>query len=186
MTCIVGLVHGGVVYLAGDSAEQTDNERWECEPKVWRSGDFIMGMTAETSRAGNIARYAFTPPLIGPDKDLMEYMVTQFVDALRGALKDGGHTKVDNGREEHGLQLLVGVRGRLFSVWSDCTVTETRNRPFQAIGCGSPYALGYMAAMAPNDPNPAEFIKRAIKVAAAFAPSVGGPVTVIVSEARAA
>ncbi|MBZ9943473.1 hypothetical protein LB533_20515 [Mesorhizobium sp. BR1-1-13] len=133
MTCIVGIVYGGKVYLGGDSAgvDGTDiNVR--TQSKVFRNGDFVIGYTT-SFRMGNLLQHAFVPPRWHPDDDLYKFMVTDFVDAAKSCLEAGGYTAGGN--------FLVGYAGRLFEIQDDWQVSETIDR-YMAVGCGDKYALG--------------------------------------------
>jgi hypothetical protein len=87
MTCIAGIAQGGKVYIGGDSAGVAGNSQLDVrtDRKVFLSGDFVMGFTT-SFRMGQLIQYAFTPPKRHPDKDVMAYMVTEFVDGLRACL----------------------------------------------------------------------------------------------------
>lgn len=96
MTCIVGLVDKGKVYIGGDSAGV--NSFWDltirADSKVFINGPFIMGFTS-SFRMGQLLRYKLKTPSRfkndGTQKEIYEYMVTDFVDAVRQCLKDGGY-----------------------------------------------------------------------------------------------
>src|SRR3546814_10742010 len=75
MTCIVGLVDDGKVYLGGDSAGVAG---WSLtvrkDPKVFRVGDCIIGFTS-SFRMGPLLAHSFQPPKWHDDYDVYEYMV---------------------------------------------------------------------------------------------------------------
>ena len=67
MTCIVGLVHEGVVYIGGDSAGVAGLSLVvRADEKVLRNGDFLMGFTT-SFRMGQLLRYKLDPPRRHPD-----------------------------------------------------------------------------------------------------------------------
>lgn len=83
MTCIAGIAQDGKVYICGDSAGSAGHDlAVRADRKVFVNGEFVMGFTT-SFRMGQLIQYAFTPPKRHPDKDVMAYMVTEFVDALR-------------------------------------------------------------------------------------------------------
>lgn len=142
MTCIVGVVHQGVVSLGGDSAGTAGWERTlRRDPKVFHVGEFVIGFTT-SFRMGQLLQYSFTPPPIDAAKDLHAYMVTEFVEAARAVFKEGGFSKSKNEEESAGV-FLVGVRGRLFKIDNDYQVGESLDG-YDACGCGEGYALGVM------------------------------------------
>lgn len=183
MTCIVGLVKEGDVYIGGDS-QGTDGRRLlQCvraDQKVFRKKDMIFGFTS-SYRMGQLLRYKLSFPRPHEGQDLYEFMVTDFVDEVRTCLKDGGYASKNNEVEEGGT-FLVGYRGRLFTIGDDYQVAES-HWPFDAVGCGDQLALGALFALTdggdagtqpPDDPIRA--IAVAIRAASEFSAGVGGPI----------
>ena len=75
MTCIVGLVHEGVVYIGGDSAGVARlSLTVRADEKVFRNSDFLMGFTT-SFRMGQLLRYSLKPPRRHPADDINQYMV---------------------------------------------------------------------------------------------------------------
>lgn len=149
MTCIVGIVRDGKVYLGGDSAGVAGLDLTvRKDRKVFKNKDFAMGFTS-SFRMGQILQYEFDPPPFEEfsprtDDPVMEYMVRVLVPAVRESLKSHGYSKIDSNRESGGI-FLVGFRDRLFSIQSDFQVAES-TAGYQAVGCGESYALGAMFA----------------------------------------
>lgn len=145
MTCIVGLVDGGRVWMGGDSAGTAG---WDltvrADRKVFRNGPYVMGFTT-SFRMGQLLRHGFAAP-VPPDSpaDLEAFMATTFIDAVRERLKAGGWA-VKNLEQEQGGTFLVGVRGRLFRIDSDYQVGEGVDG-YAAIGCGDQVAHGALFA----------------------------------------
>lgn len=144
MTCIVGVVDKGSVYIGGDSAGVAG---WDLvirrDAKVFRNGPFLFGFTS-SFRMGQLLRYAFTPPEHPADMDVDRYLSTAFVDAVRECLKAGGYAKKDNEKEEGGV-FLLGYRGRLLHIGSDYQVGEAFDG-YDACGCGDSVARGALFA----------------------------------------
>lgn len=171
MTCIAGLVHDGKVYIGGDSAGVGGLDlSIRKDQKVFANGDFVMGFTS-SFRMGQILRYAFTPPKRHPDKDVMEFMVVEFVNALRDSLKAGGFAKKDSEVETAGV-FLVGYAGRLFNIEDDYQVGESACG-YHAVGCGDGYAKGVLFATEGQDPEAR--INMALRAAEAHSAGVRGP-----------
>lgn len=145
MTCIVGVVEQEVVYIGGDSAGvaglDITNRK---DPKVFKVGDFLIGCTT-SFRMIQLIRFSFSPPKRHPDKDVFEYMCTEFINEIRNCLKSGGFAEV-NCSVENGGSFLVGYCGRLFKIESDFQVGESVDS-FQSVGCGEPFALGALSAL---------------------------------------
>lgn len=174
MTVIVGFTDGKTVYIGGDSAGVSG---WDMmirnDEKVFVNNGFIMGFTS-SFRMGQILRYGFMPPSI-TGNDLYQYMVTDFIDAVRKCLKEGGYVKTEGGRDDGGT-FLVGYQGRLFRIESDFQVGEARTH-YDAVGCGDMAALGSMFTSTGKPPR--ERIETALKAAECFSAGVRGPFTIL-------
>lgn len=172
MTCIVGLVDAGKVYLGSDCAGVGPG--WSLslrdDAKVFFNGDFLIGFSS-SFRMGQLLRYEFVPPARHGEQDIYAYMVTTFVSSVRQCLKEGGFAERDKEAEKGG-QFLVGYEGRIFSIESDYQVGEEM-AGFSACGCGYELALG--ALYATGDLPPIERVKVALKAAERFSAGVRGP-----------
>ena len=73
----------------------------------------------------------------------------------------------------HGT-FLVGVRGRLFAIYSDYQVAEEA-LDYMAVGSGEDIALGALYATADLGLSPRARMRIALKAAARFKPGVNGP-----------
>jgi ATP-dependent protease HslVU (ClpYQ) peptidase subunit len=179
MTCIVGLIEEGKVYMGGDSAG-VGNLRLAVRKdlKVFKLNEFIIGYTS-SFRMGQLLRFKFIPPLFREDeKDLYEYMCTDFIDGVRRTFKTGGYAKKANEIESGGT-FLVGIKGRLFEIEDDYQVAE-RITPYVAIGCGMDLALGCLYGLK-NIPALSPYIKveTALLAAQEFSAGVRAPFTII-------
>lgn len=174
MTCIVGLVDGDRVWMGGDSAGVNGLDiTVRADTKVFRNDDCLIGFTS-SFRMGQLLHYRLEPPPREPDADLFRYMVVDFVDAVRGCLKDGGYAHRSN-EVETGGTFMVGCEGRLFTVQSDYQVGEAV-RGYHAIGCGADYALGSLASTAGLCPE--ERVLKALQCAELFNGGVRAPFTI--------
>jgi ATP-dependent protease HslVU (ClpYQ) peptidase subunit len=175
MTCIVGILDNGNVYIGGDSAGVSVSDmRIRADEKVFRNGDFIFGFTS-SFRMGQLLRYSFTPPKHDKDIETYKYMVSVFVEAVRLCLKDGGYTVVSN-NEESGGTFLVGYDGRLFGIDSDFQVSEQVCN-YDAIGCGGSIALGSLYST--SEMPPEKRIIQALKASEQFNSAVRGPFHIV-------
>ncbi len=161
MTCVVGLIHEGKVWMGCDSAAV---DGWaldtRAEPKVFVRGPYMIGYTT-SFRMGQILRFA--PGIPVPDRgNATEFMATKFVEWVRTAFRSEGFIKNDGGREEGGV-FMVGVASRLFCVYEDFHVAESTSL-YAAIGSGRDLALGALAALSYFDLaiTPAEHIRQAL------------------------
>ena len=174
MTCIAGIVQDGKVWMGADSAAVCDHDFsliTISARKVFHNGPFLIGLSGGI-RAGQLLAHALDPPQCGPDDDIMAFMVTHFVDAVRVVLKDGGAAR--NKNEVEGLDgcFLVGYRGRLFRVDEDYQVHET-SHGFHACGCGELIALGSLYSSSGRRPK--QRIELALSAAESFSAGVRGP-----------
>jgi ATP-dependent protease HslVU (ClpYQ) peptidase subunit len=171
MTCIVGIVQDGKVYIGGDSAGVAGLDLVvRADRKVFKNGEFIMGFTS-SFRMGQLLAYAFTPPVRRIDQDVYAYMVTDFVSSVRDCLKAGGFAQKSNDAESGGT-FLVGYAGRLFMVADDYQVAESADG-FAACGCGAQVALGALFAGSAADPK--EKVLNALHAAERFSAGVRRP-----------
>lgn len=187
MTIIVGMVdrsendmhNGPRVLIGGDSAgvrsDLTLRRRSDC--KVFTRGDkdeWVFGFTT-SFRMGQLLRYSLDLPKFYPGDDLMQFMVTQFMDAVRKCLKDGGASAKEHDRES-GCEFLVGFRGELFHIYTDYQV----GRPvldFDATGCAETVALGAMMATAGKPAR--ERLTIAMTAAETYSGGVRAPFTIV-------
>jgi ATP-dependent protease HslVU (ClpYQ) peptidase subunit len=159
------------VYLGGDSAGVAGMSLTvRADQKVFENGPMLFGFTS-SFRMGQLLRYKLSPPRRYPEIDLFEYMATDFVDAVRKTLKNGGYARTDNG-EDSGGTFLVAREGRLFKVQRDFQVSESMHG-FDAIGCGEDYALGALHANERLAPD--ERVRSALEAASRFSAGVCGP-----------
>jgi len=175
MTCIVGLVDGGKVYIGGDSAGVGGYSLTvRADRKVFKNGDFIMGFTS-SFRMGQLLAHAFTPPARHAGIDVYKFMVTDFVNAVRDCLKAGGYaTKHDE--VESGGTFLIGYEGRLFNIQDDYQVGENLDG-FDACGCGCEIAFG--ALYANRTAKPRDRVRIALEAAERFSAGVRAPFHIV-------
>lgn len=180
MTCIVGLVEDGQVFIGGDRAGVGG---WALtlrkDVKVFRNGDFLIGGTS-SFRMVQLLHHAFIPPVYDENISIEKFMSTAFVDAIRQCFKDGGWSQKSNEQESAGV-FLVGFRGRLFEIESDYQVGESLDG-FNAVGCGSDVALGVLYAT-PNV-KPRKRVEMALQGAEHLNAGVRGPFLIEVLEAQ--
>jgi len=176
MTCIVGLVDSGKVYMGGDSAGVAGLDICtRKDPKVFINGSFLVGYTS-SFRMGQLLRFKLSPPKHYPDVDIYQFMVVDFVEAVRGCLKEGGYTRVNNNQETGG-SFLVGYKGRLFDVAADFQVGEVE-KGYTACGCGQSFALGSLY-QTEGQKNPKKRVLAALSAAQEFSAGVREPFHVL-------
>lgn len=174
MTCIVGItLPGRGVCIGGDSAGVAGLDlRIRRDEKVFVNGAFVFGCTS-SFRMIQLLRYKLQLPKRYPDHDVMAFMTTTFIDAIRQTLKEGGFAGKSNEVESDGT-FLVGYADRLFSVHSDYQIAECADG-FDACGCGEAYALGSLFATKTTAHTTHDRINMALESAAHFSAGVVGP-----------
>jgi ATP-dependent protease HslVU (ClpYQ) peptidase subunit len=176
MTCIVGLVNKGKVYIGGDSAGVAgSNVVVRSDEKVFVSHGMAFGFTS-SFRMGQILRYCFKPPE-DTDKDAAAYMVAKFIPELQRCFSANGYERTINGEKSAGT-FFVGYKGRLFIVESDYQVGEN-NIGYASVGCGDCYALGSMYST--QRMKPQARVLEALTAAEHFSTGVRGPFKVVVA-----
>jgi len=175
MTCIVGMVDSGRVYIGADSATVSNWLLRETKlRKVFRYGDFIIGGCG-TFRMLQVLEHHLAVEDHPSGWTDMSYMVRCFIPAVRKCMSEHGFAKIENNQEEGG-SFLVGYHGHLFSVGSDFQIGENAAR-FDAVGRGDELALGAMYALqhTVESITPEAKITICLEAAAHFDMSVGPP-----------
>jgi ATP-dependent protease HslVU (ClpYQ) peptidase subunit len=139
MTTIVGIETDGGVVLGGDSQICYSDDmsyviRSETD-KVWRTQTAVLG-AAGSVRMSQVFRHYLVVPKLEPDEEIIQdYMVKDFVTAIRHALDDGGH-----GNGEVDWTMLVGIDRYLYMIDAGMGVHRCQDG-HMAIGSGGPYAI---------------------------------------------
>lgn len=178
MTCIVGWVENGTVWMGADSAGVSGYDLTvRADQKVFKNGPMLFGFTT-SFRMGQLLRYALVIPDHDPRVDDDKYLVTTFVNAVRECLKSNGWA-VKKDEQEQGGQFLVGYKGRIVCIESDYQVGINVDG-FAACGCGDQIALG--ALYASNHLTGRTRIETALQAAERFSAGVRGPFHVLSME----
>lgn len=174
MTCIIGYIDEGNVYMGGDSAvirgTQLDNVKIE---KVFQINKFLIGVAGD-AKVLSILKYSFEPPEHPMDMPTDKYMNTLFINKLRECFKDSGYATKKDERENFGSTILVGYNQKLFMICCDYCVTEIGGN-YMTIGCGDDYASGALYALEGSILGIEDRIYKALETAAKFSNSVCAP-----------
>jgi ATP-dependent protease HslVU (ClpYQ) peptidase subunit len=171
MTCIVGLVEKGKVYMGADSCGSNGyNSTVRADPKLFHKGEMLIGCTS-SYRMGQLLQYKMTIPEVPEGCDVSSYMVKYFIEAVRTCFEEGGFTKIKDNQEEGG-SFLVGFRGTLFSIQDDFQVGQSAIG-YNACGSGKMAALGALHATIGLPAE--ERIKKALEAAAEHTAGVRPP-----------
>lgn len=175
MTCIVALKHDGKILMGADSAGVGGYSlQVRADPKIYRVGQMLIGFTS-SFRMGQLLGYKLKLPDHDPRWPVERYMASEFIDAVRTCLKDGGFARKENETEKAGT-FLVAYRGRIFYIDSDYQAGESI-APFGACGCGADLALGALFTMQKLDAQQTarERVQLALQAAEAHSAGVRGP-----------
>lgn len=171
MTCIVGMVHKGKVFMGADSLGSDGfSKEIRVEPKVFKNGEFLIGCTS-SFRMIDILKWKFNPPTL-KDDNVHKFMVTEFVDSVRSLFTSNGYC-ISSDDWKSGT-FLVGVKGRLFKIGGNFQVSE---HDYISCGSGEYHALGSLYTSKRN--NPKKDIEVALSAAENFVTSVQRPFVVI-------
>jgi ATP-dependent protease HslVU (ClpYQ) peptidase subunit len=167
-TCIVGVVHGGHVWMGCDSMASSEYIKTEMRvPKVFRVGEMLVGVCGSL-RVRDIVEFVSLPARLESETSDRAFLVTQYIPTLRSSLKDAG---VLDSEEVDAFDggMLIGYRGRLYQLYADFAVMEQER---WAIGSGSDFALGSLYS---STGEPKARIKKALEAACEFSPSCAPP-----------
>lgn len=175
MTCVIGVKSDDEVFIGADRAASGRNLiRKRSDSKVFKrstsAGDLLIGFTT-SFRIGQVLQYSLSIPQYRKSKDIMEYMVNEFIESVRSVLKESGVAVIENGVETGGL-FLVGFRGNLFCVQPDYQISRVIDG-YTAIGSADEVALGSLFSTL--DLVPEDRIHVALRAAAEFNPYVSPP-----------
>jgi ATP-dependent protease HslVU (ClpYQ) peptidase subunit len=174
MTCIVGLVDKGEVFMAGDSCASVDSgshRELRKSKKVFRNGDFLIGGCG-SFRMLQLLEHSFEPPEKSAKSSDLKYLVNDFMQALVSTFENHGFNEKTSGGLIIGGEFLVGYNGKLYHVREDFDIGEIMMN-YDACGSGSGHALGSLYSSAGK--KPMDRLKLSLEAAAAFVPSVAGP-----------
>lgn len=163
------------MWIGADSAGSAGHDQdIRADKKVFRNGPFVMGFTS-SFRMGNLLQYALNPPRRHPSDEVYKFLVTEFVDAVRRCLKDGGYATQKDGGEVGGT-FLLGYEGRLFSIRDDYQVAETLVG-YDACGSGASIAKGSLFSTIGQMPS--DRVRIALEAAERFNTTVRSPFAVV-------
>lgn len=175
MTCIVGIAHQGKVYMGGDRGMSDETFiKSMMKPKIKRNGSLLIGYAANLGTGQLAQMIQFPEP---PTSNLDTYMRTDFVRALKDAYEYYSIGVDVHDSDKAAADLLVGVHGCLFEVYTDDWSVGEYNEV--ASGSGASYAMGSLYSTREWD-NPKQRVREAVHAAIKYSPSCQGPVDVLV------
>ncbi|MCC6315425.1 MAG: hypothetical protein IT337_15580 [Thermomicrobiales bacterium] len=180
MTCIVGVVENGTIYMGSDSQVTCGWAKYplaDSMPKVFCKGEMLIGACGQM-RANNVLRHNFTPPPHHPaETEDVTYIALHVVDALRETFKAAGVAKISESVEQNGEStFMIGYRGKLYKIAHDWATVQIA-APYLAIGSGQEYAYGVLFAT--EKKNPRNRITTALEAASTFDIGCSGPYVIL-------
>ena len=181
MTCIVGLVENGVVYIGGDSLGSNGYSKTvRKDKKVFKLKDTnnaILGYTS-SFRMGQLLMYA-TGLIDKRDEPNIdhEYLVTKFIPNVSRLFENGGYERSSSGEKKGGI-FLLGYKDKLYKIESDYQVGESFDN-YASCGSGQDFALGSLHSTEGLGLSPEERIRLALQAATKFSVGVGAPYYIV-------
>ncbi len=176
MTCIVGVVDDGAVWMGADSCAGNVNNYDHYpikEPKLlYCQGvpitDSVLGGYSGSFRFGQLMAHHITMPTErDTTADALGYLIGTFLRAVRKTLSDHKYLQINDGVESvaGGSEFLFASHGRLWVMQSDFSVIESLHGE-DAIGCGMSYAAGSLHATRSFDMTSRDRVETALRAAA--------------------
>lgn len=168
MTCVVGLIDNGTVYIGGDSVASDGNSLLTTNfPKVFRIGKLLFGFSG-SYRGAQLVKEGLRPPPHFKALSDYQYIVTKLVPTIAAVYEKGGFC------DESGTSFLIGYRGRLYWLVPGFNVYLPVDN-YHATGSSTAYVLGSLHASADTDWTPRHRLQVAFEAAAYYDIAVRGP-----------
>lgn len=188
MTTIVAIQGQGWAVLGAErraSDEDGFTSVMHC-PKIFKNGPALIA-GAGSVRGLNIIEHGWSAPSFGTTKTVEQYLTRKFIPSLRKAFIEAGYDmKSDKDVAEQDNDLIVAIRGRLFSIASDYSWDSCSKGLYKA-GSGGKYAMGALAVLDAHKaktPVQAEnLIRKAITAAISYDCFSAGPIDTFIQEA---
>jgi ATP-dependent protease HslVU (ClpYQ) peptidase subunit len=172
MTCIVAVRDGDGIVMGGDSAAVGDSHyiTLTARPKVFKSGPVMIGYTSSFAMGQALEFRLKLPPL---KDDLDRWMVVEFIDACRKAMREVGFLKIDSHREEGGTFIAV-VQNEIYEINEDFQARRILG-DVCAVGSGISVAQGAAYAALRCGRSAKDAVKMALEAAQTFVTTVREP-----------
>ena len=187
MTVIVGIKDKDNIYMGCDSAISTDSEIMTLSnPKIIQKWGMLIGITGSI-RGLQLLEYEWDIPDNDDGKEILsvldtysddEYIHKFVVPSIKEVFFSNQYCIQCDGQENMEDWLLIGYKGELYTLVSNYQCFKL-DKPYAAIGSGSPYALGSLKTqedLGIFGKDPEMNITRAIKSACEFSNSVREPI----------
>jgi ATP-dependent protease HslVU (ClpYQ) peptidase subunit len=177
MTCIVGYVENGSIYMGGDSAGVSGLDiNIREDPKVFIKDGMAFGFTS-SFRMGQIIRYCLDIPKQKKGQCDFGYLCSDFMDALMDCFKQKGFAEKKD-EQWSGGTFLLGFKSSLYCVYNNFQACKV-STPYQSVGCGENYAMGALYGIRNMSMTPEERIQIALEAAEEFSAGVRRPFKIV-------
>lgn len=177
MTCIVGLVNKGDVWLGADSAA-TDRGLDRTiigDPKVFIVNNVGFGVCG-LPKVMDVVAHAIDIPTQTGGSD-RKFLVSELVPALRSGLKAFECTADEDGQSYFEGAMLIGYRGKLYTLQGNFQLINAA-AGYDATGSGGDAALGSLRHTG-NIRNPKKRLLKALETSAQHNAGVAGPFVLV-------
>ena len=175
MSCVVGIVQDGVIYMGGDSLAIDDdsNQTLVKDEKVFYKtvglkSKMLMGFVGNY-RIGNIMKHTFRCPKRLSNDTVEQYIYDRFIVSLKEAVKD---------EKFEDTSLLLGYEKNLYVIEDDFSVVCPVS-PYTSIGHGAPYALGALSVLFSFGTTPQVKIEMSLSAASDHSAAVKPPYLIL-------
>lgn len=179
MTCIIGMVESGEVYMGADSIVSIGDSEYDYGPtKIVAIGSMMVAECGSV-RVGQLISWVDLPVPEGAalsalsGRELYSWLCTKWVPALRAKLEEAQSLRNKDGMASTNSAYLVGINGTLWYLASDFSLIEIPESRWHCAGNGEDVAWGAMHATRDSADCEAR-IMGALEAAAALKSGVGG------------
>jgi ATP-dependent protease HslVU (ClpYQ) peptidase subunit len=178
LTCIVGIVEDGKVWMGADTQHTRGSTKLkDRSPKIFQKGPFTIA-AAGSARGSQLLFYGVNIEEIELTDDEKSNVV-KLADAVQSANRKAKHYSKESEIEKGEIYFIVSQNNRLFCVEFNYYVHEVES--FIAIGGAADFAEGvlhyinkYHSSLSPKSK-----IKRALTLSECYDSSVSSPFTII-------
>lgn len=172
MSCVVGIVENGIIYMGADTAATSEYEIRTFREKIFLNRSVIVGYCGSIRPGQLLSPGQWTPPV----------SIGDFPNSLRKTFNDGGCLKNGEGGGDYiNCEFLFGYKKQIFEIGSDFHIIHPIEN-YTAVGSGRPYALGSLYETSKVQMTPEERIQKALECSSFFCPDVREPFIIYSTE----
>lgn len=184
MTCIVGYVENGNVWIGGDGVSSSGYFEFrgaEKGHKVFKRKDILFGVSGGCRQSDLLKHTLVIPDRLENHTD-DNYFYNSFIPAMIKCFKDNDAIKVKDSEASGDIGILIGYQGKLYTMGPHFSAVRIGYNYF-AHGSGREVALGALYVLnhenCPGQLTPEKKIMLALEAATEFKPGVGPPFNIL-------